>query len=561
MLIYRNDGKLYCISKNALKLAGYHDISEFLAEHEDYSELFVKRPGYIYNFENFSWISFLRNANTEQKKVLISTKDKATYECDLALEILYPIEYGEETPEFYYQIEFKNLKLSNGTEYHVPIEESAFTSIDIPSEPLAAEAPEISTTDETAAKAAETYEAPAVRFEEPAASAKHEGETPSVDFSLFEETPETAPSEKPADAPLELVDFSFESDRVEAIASEEENVEQPENAEALFESPAAVEESETGIGMKQESGSFAEKEATSPFEPLEVPEIGLKTEVPEPETMPSEENRESPTEAPAANLQPETGKIAATLGLPETMVKAFVKEFIETYYHDAPEVKAAMDAGHIHLVKKEAMKLKGIASNLMMDPLTQTLEEILSLDDETQIRKAWQNVERYIQGLSGQGIPETATSEERMTTPEKSPAEHLHPSFEEPAKPETTPSKKRLELEEIDRGETLLFDPNEAADALGLPESLIVEFVNDFITQAREEKAHFIEAYETNDIKTINEVAHKLKGVAANLRIEDMRELMEKVQHAQSLEEVEERLVAFYRKLAALEKTMAKEYA
>jgi len=122
------------------------------------------------------------------------------------------------------------------------------------------------------------------------------------------------------------------------------------------------------------------------------------------------------------------------------------------------------------------------------------------------------------------------------------------------------PSSK-LKLEERDTGESIMFDPNEAAEALGLPESLILEFVNDFIEQAREERKSFEKAYEKGDINTINEVAHKLKGVAANLRIEDMRQLMENVQHAQNPKEVEKELIDFYHKLAALTKMMAKEYA
>ena len=115
MLIYRNDGKLHCVSKKALKLAGYSDISQFLHEHNDYSELFIKKPGYIYNFENFSWLSFLKNAKTEQKKVLIATSDKATYECELSLEILFPVDFDKETSEYYYQIEFNNMRLLAGS--------------------------------------------------------------------------------------------------------------------------------------------------------------------------------------------------------------------------------------------------------------------------------------------------------------------------------------------------------------------------------------------------------------------------------------------------------------
>ena len=165
--------------------------------------------------------------------------------------------------------------------------------------------------------------------------------------------------------------------------------------------------------------------------------------------------------------------------------------------------------------------------------------------------------------------PETVTAEESIkpeiggradfvTLPEE-PAAPESVEVEEPLSAPESPSK--LKLEERDTGESIIFDPNEAAEALGLPESLILEFVNDFIEQAREEMKSFEKAYETGDIDTINEIAHKLKGVAANLRIEDMRQLMENVQHARNPKEVEKELIDFYHKLAALTKMMAKEHA
>jgi hypothetical protein len=65
----------------------------------------------------------------------------------------------------------------------------------------------------------------------------------------------------------------------------------------------------------------------SAFEPIEAPEIGLKTELPEPETVSLKTNGESLAEKEGADTHPETEKIATSLGLPETMVKAFIKEF------------------------------------------------------------------------------------------------------------------------------------------------------------------------------------------------------------------------------------------
>jgi len=226
----------------------------------------------------------------------------------------------------------------------------------------------------------------------------------------------------------------------------------------------------------------------------------------------------------------------------------------------------AMQSNHLHIVKKEAMKLKGIASNLMMDPLAQTLEEILAEEEDERIIALWNEIDTYIHQLAELYAPATKEPEEKSAplaeTTETAEAEvEEKPAVTAAESGESETAVNTLVLEEIDKGETIEFDPNEAANALGLPESLIVEFVNDFVEQAREEKVNFETAFGNEEITTINEVAHKLKGVAANLRIEDMRALMEEVQHAQTLEAAEKPLRAFYSKLAALSKTMAKEFA
>ena len=571
MLIYRNDGKLFCISKKALQLAGYHDIEHFNAEHNDYSELFVKRPGYIYNFENFSWLSFLRNANEEQKRVMISTKDNATYECELSMETVYPVEFDENTPEFFYQIEFKNLKLANGAGLYEDFEEVTPDELAFEEKILDDAYTENKTVlNVGVSPKREEKEKPKPFFEE-----EKEEEPKDFDFSLAEESPSVNTPVQEEEKPLELVDFEFGATEQQ---SEEKQETQEEPEELLLDTAA-------------EKSPLQE-------EPLSAPEIGLKIE-PEPQPKQSEEPlffetpapEESPIQEVFANEpatdtsvsqpqpeepsieMPDIRKVSSTLGLPETMVKAFIKEFVTTYMNDLPEVKAAIVSNNPHIVKKEAIKLKGIAANLRMDPLTNTLEAVLGKRSKDDLEEIWNRVDSYIHALASLYVPELVPEQKK---PESMPEKRVYetdfdPFAEEPIEVVSVEEKKeeepaegtssKLKLEEKDTGETIIFDPNEAADALGLPESLILEFVNDFIEQARDEMTSFEEAYEKGDINTINEVAHKLKGVAANLRIEDMRQLMENVQHAQNPKEVEKELIDFYHKLAALTKMMAKEYA
>ncbi|WP_201353881.1 Hpt domain-containing protein [Hydrogenimonas urashimensis] len=546
MLIYRNDGKLHSISKKALKIAGYHDIAQFLGDHNDYSELFVKKPGYIYNFENFSWLSFLRNATTQQKKVLIATNDKATYECELELETLFPVTFDQNTPEFYYQITFKNMRLLAGSgDSALSIDLTGFETETVEEEiqPAITEAPAAAAPAETMAQGPEE-ESEMILFGESPAEEK-ESETDEFEIVLKETPPETpAPSlSAQKEEALELVDFSFEDEKAPAAEPAVTEEELPLGAERV------QEEMVPEIGLKEEPTEAS----------IEAPAF-------EEEPKPAESTEPKGEKAELSIEMPDIRKVSGTLGLPETMVKAFIREFVDTYFNDLDEVKAAIGAEKPDIVRKEAMKLKGIAANLMMSPLVQILEEVLSAKEQSGIESAWNGIDRYMKELaalyaspitqppSGEPIAETAVAEEA----EESKATKTSKA-EETAQPGETAKKLRLDMTEGE--ETIEFDPSEAANALGLPESLIVEFVNDFIQQAKEEKANFEKHFEMDDIKTINEIAHKLKGVAANLRIEDMRQLMENAQHAKTPEEVEKSLRVFYRKLAALTKSMAKEYA
>lgn len=97
------------------------------------------------------------------------------------------------------------------------------------------------------------------------------------------------------------------------------------------------------------------------------------------------------------------------------------------------------------------------------------------------------------------------------------------------------------------------FDPNVAAQELGLPVDLIQEFIGDFILQSNEFKDELFEAVLKGDMNNLKILSHKLKGVAANLRIEDAFECLSIINTSSDPIEIEANLKYFYAIIAKLE--------
>ncbi len=97
-----------------------------------------------------------------------------------------------------------------------------------------------------------------------------------------------------------------------------------------------------------------------------------------------------------------------------------------------------------------------------------------------------------------------------------------------------------------------IYDPQIASNELGLPIDLIEEFLEDFIVQAGEFKNGLYTAFEHGDMANIKALSHKLKGVAANLRIEDAHEVLTTINTTDSLGIVKSSLDTFYKIIAKL---------
>lgn len=134
---------------------------------------------------------------------------------------------------------------------------------------------------------------------------------------------------------------------------------------------------------------------------------------------------------------------------------------------------------------------------------------------------------------------------------------------EEVVKPITTlkvqSQPDKIEEEEIvettqfaiyDNGYT--YDPLVASNELGLPIELINEFIEDFIAQAREFENGLYQAYNSGDTAELKAQSHKLKGVAANLRIEDALESITIVNTSDDNKSIKKELDIFYKIIAKL---------
>ncbi len=84
---------------------------------------------------------------------------------------------------------------------------------------------------------------------------------------------------------------------------------------------------------------------------------------------------------------------ANSLSLPHDIVKDFIKDFIEQCHSEASNFIDAYEKGDIERIKKIARLLKGVASNLYITPLAQSLLELQYNDDikqaEPLIKKFW----------------------------------------------------------------------------------------------------------------------------------------------------------------------------
>lgn len=112
-------------------------------------------------------------------------------------------------------------------------------------------------------------------------------------------------------------------------------------------------------------------------------------------------------------------------------------------------------------------------------------------------------------------------------------------------------SELMSQVEEADEN-AFVFDPQKTAEVLEMPISLIEEFIEDFINQSINFKDPLYEAVEKDDMIKLQSYSHQLKGVAANLRVDDALEVLNKINKAKDFTTSKKDLDAFYKIISKL---------
>ncbi len=155
--------------------------------------------------------------------------------------------------------------------------------------------------------------------------------------------------------------------------------------------------------------------------------------------------------------------------------------------------------------------------------------------------------ESYSQDIEETSIPDMIEIDEfDLAHDIEEPAPEEPIAIEEPLSiPEEEPLDENFDYD-------YKYDPQVASDELGLPIDLIEEFIQDFISQAQEFKAGLYSSLDEADIDNVKILSHKLKGVAANLRIEDAFNTLSIINTSEDHAEIRNQLNIFYKIIAKL---------
>ena len=155
--------------------------------------------------------------------------------------------------------------------------------------------------------------------------------------------------------------------------------------------------------LKQHNTQAGESQihpTTSEIQPSEE-----ETTAPEPdESLPESAPLSTETESILDHVTPLpfdfSARVAADeLGLPEPLVEEFVLDFVKQAKENIPVFEQAQQNGDMETIQKTAHLLKGAASNLRIDPLAKTLEELQHNEDAKKIPDLFQRFVGQLKAL------------------------------------------------------------------------------------------------------------------------------------------------------------------
>ena len=227
--------------------------------------------------------------------------------------------------------------------------------------------------------------------------------------------------------------------------------------------------------------------------------------------------------------------------------------------HETQESEIVTPAAHepapeVNITPDVEQKPLDIGDDLFVDEVPES-ESFSTPEVETQGPLIVdEDMDIYFQDEEEEEAPEAKTETEiELPKPAESIFDNIKEETSTPMLGAYLSEEDKAYLAELEVSDDYVYDPQIAADELGLPVDLIEEFIGDFIKQAHEFKEQLFDAIDKEDFDTIKVLSHKLKGVAANLRIEDSFEVLRNVNESSDIKECEANLKKFYMTIGKLE--------
>ena len=418
MLLYNQRKEFVGIDADDLSSLGFSNINELLSESNDFADLFVKKPGYIHNFKNFSWIDFILHSETGESKAIIHAKGK-NYSC-----LLHVASFHFVSEEGGFGVIVKNLRQLSGAE-DAQASKSVKDSGGIQATPVAAP---VATPAAITPTAMPEPEMPSL-IEEPPAFEKQSLDISLEDMQLDEPydhnyTPEPELPSFGEDLELsepDLLDVPEAQDIDLGLATPEDDAYAP------------IEENEFGapVDLGMPFDIEEDLDLTPDFDDAALDDaypMPIEEEPVIADEAPMLGDYVTPTGATNSNHLSElvssgtyqyNPQVAADeLGLPVDLIEEFIGDFIDQAHEFHDDLFASVNSNDYDNVQILSHKLKGVAANLRVEDAFDTLSVVNVSKDNAEVMTNLNQFYKIIAKLEGKEIAEPASVAAPIPTPE-----------------------------------------------------------------------------------------------------------------------------------------------
>lgn len=359
MVLYGKSGDFIGIGKEELSFLGFDDIDEFKNEYKDFADLFVNKPGYIFNFKNFSWIDYTLHSGAPKKTVVLKLKNGQEVEANLKINELF-LKNPTNKEDLYYCVEIANTSLKNA--FQTSEQESTIPNVIM--KPSFTPAPIV--------------------------------EIVQNEIAVSEYVPE-APTEEVVTRPLlseEPVSFSLEEDFSDNTQGEPDFKLKFDHD--ILDEPKVEKEEEPledlSIDFKVEE-SFDAPVNLSPMQE----DIKLKIDFDEP--IIEKEKNQVAFEIEDEIINFDIVECAENLGLDLGEIAQILEDFIEKVDSNISVLKTCIQTQDMRCVKEIVLSLKGISDTLQIQQFSKYLSTIIKTSDINEIENALLSFERLVNQL------------------------------------------------------------------------------------------------------------------------------------------------------------------